>query len=309
MLHLPKQGYFRRMWTYLAEMFPIPERLACSYLLAISVISFLGRIHGKETSICSFYPLVGTWSIFVLMLILRLMDELKDREIDRELFQTRPLPSGKVLESDIRFSLVVVIVFYLAANIFIGHAFWMAVFVLGYSLMMFKHFFIPRILRRSLLFTLTTHNPIIPIMLFYVLILFSTEHKLSLRNLNWPLSLLLIGMYWAMFFSWEIARKIRSKEEENAYVTYSQIFGRSGALLVAGGAQTIAFAIGLYFFWALSFSEICLAILLAGYGMAMWGHLRFVINPNPMTSKLKPFAEGYILSVLAALMIGLIQLA
>jgi 4-hydroxybenzoate polyprenyltransferase len=243
------------------------------------------------------------------MLILRLMDELKDREIDRELFQTRPLPSGKVLEQDIRVTLIVVIVLYLAANVFASHAFWMAVFALGYSVMMFKHFFIPRILRRSLLLTLTTHNPIIPIMVFYVLILFSAEHKLSLRNLNWPLSLLLIAMHWAMFFSWEIARKIRSKEEENAYVTYSQIFGRLGALLVAGGAQTIAFAIGLYFFWVLSLSEICLAILLAGYGMAMWGHLRFVIDPNPITSKLKSFAEGYVLSVLTAMTIGPIQFA
>jgi 4-hydroxybenzoate polyprenyltransferase len=304
MLHLPKQGYFRRMWTYLAEMFPILPRLASSALLYISFVYFLERIHKMKGSIYSPYTFVGIWSIFALMLILRLMDELKDMEIDIELFRDRPLPSGKVLELDIRFSLVVVIVFYLAANIFIGHAFWMAVFVLGYSLMMFKYFFMPWILRRYLLLNLLTHNPIVPMILIYLLILFSFEHKLPLKNLNWHSSLLLIGMYWAMFFAWEIARKIRSREEENAYVTYSQIFGPFGAVLIAVGTQTIAFIIGFYFFWALSLSGIFLAILLAGYGMTIWGHTRFVIHPNPATSRLKPFAERFILSILVAQIIS-----
>jgi 4-hydroxybenzoate polyprenyltransferase len=294
------------MWTYLAEMFPILPRLASSALLYISFVYFLERIHEIEMkgSIYSHYAFVGIWNIFALMLILRLMDELKDKEIDIKLFRDRPLPSGKVQELDIRFSLVVVIAFYLAANIFIGHAFWMAVFVLGYSLLMFKYFFIPRILRRYLLLNLLTHNPIVPIMLFYLLILFSFEHELPLRNVNWPSSLFLIGMYWAMFFAWEIARKIRSQEEENAYVTYSQIFGPLGAVLVAGGAQTITMAIGFYFFWALSLSGIFLAILLVGYGMTIWGHTCFVIHPNPATSKLKTFAERFILSILIAQMIS-----
>ncbi len=299
-LNLPKQGYFKRMRIYFAEMFPIRIKLISSALLYISFFTFLERVHGVKSSIFSSHIFVGTWSIFALMLILRLMDELKDKEIDIELFCERPFPSGKVLESDIRFSLLFIITLYLIANILIGRAFLISIFALGYSLLMFKYFFIPRILRRYLLLNLTTHNPIIPIMLFYILILFSIKHDLTLRNLNWPLSLLLIAMYWSMFFAWEIARKIRSNEEENAYVTYSQIFGHIGAVLLAGGTQTIAFAIGFYFFLSLSLSGIFLAILLAGYGMTMWGHIRFVICPNPVTSKLKPFAERYILSVLTA---------
>jgi 4-hydroxybenzoate polyprenyltransferase len=304
MLNLPKQGYFRRMWTYLEEMFPILPGLASSALLYISFTYFLERIHEVKGSIYSPYAFVGIWNVFALMLILRLMDELKDREIDIELFRGRPLPSGKVLELDIRFTLVVVIVFYLAANILIGQALWMAVLVFGYSLMMFKYFFIPRILRRYLLLNLLTHNPIVPMILFYLLILFSFEHKLPLRNLNWHSSLLLIGMYWAMFFAWEIARKIRSQEEENAYVTYSQIFGPSGAVLVAVGAQSIAFTIGFYFFWAFSLSGIFLAILLVGYGMTIWGPIRFLVRPDPASSKLKPFAERFILSILVAQIIS-----
>jgi 4-hydroxybenzoate polyprenyltransferase len=243
---------------------------------------------------------IGIWNIFTLLLILRLMDELKDGKIDQELFQQRPVPSGKVLESDIWFSLAVVIVLYLAANLWVGGVLWMPLVVLGYSLLMFRYFFIPRVLRKHLLLNLATHNPIIPIMLSYLVILFSVERQLPWRNMRWSSIALLIAMYWSMSFAWEIARKIRSQEEENAYVTYSQILGRVGAVLAAGTAQTIAFSIGLYFYWTLSFSKVFLAILSVGYGMTMWGHVRFILRPNPVTSKLKPFAERYILSVFIA---------
>jgi len=300
MLYLPKKGFLKRMKIYLAEMYPVPTRLLTAALLNISFFSFLERIHDMQTMIFSPSTFIGIWSIFALLLILRLMDELKDGEIDRELFQQRPVPSGKALESDIWFSLAVVIVLYLAANLWVGGVLWMPLVVLGYSLLMFRYFFIPRVLRKYLLLNLATHNPIIPIMLSYLVILFSVERQLPWRNMRWSSIALLIAMYWSMSFAWEIARKIRSQEEENAYVTYSQILGRVGAVLAAGTAQTIAFSIGLYFYWTLSFSKVFLAILSVGYGMTMWGHVRFILRPNPVTSKLKPFAERYILSVFIA---------
>jgi 4-hydroxybenzoate polyprenyltransferase len=304
MFALPKKGYLRRMRVYLAEMFPIHGRIASSVLLYVSFVSVLGRIHRVKISILSSHTLIGIWNILSLMLILRLMDELKDREIDQELFRNRPLPSGRVWESDIQFSLVVMTILYLAGNLLAVGAFWMAGLVLGYAFLMFRYFFIPRILRKHLLLNLATHNPVVPLMLLYLLILFSAHYEIGLRGLDWALSLLLIGMYWAMFFAWEIARKIRSKEEEDAYVTYSQIFGRPGAVLVAGGAQTTAFGIGCYFFWTLSLPGIYLVILAAGYGMTVWGHVRFLSRPNPVTSKLKPFAERYVLSIIVAQMAG-----
>lgn len=133
------------MRIYLAEMYPILTHLFSSVLLYIGFVTFQQRINAVRAPIFSLYTIVGIWSVFALMLILRLMDELKDREIDCELFSDRPLPSGKVLESDISFSLIGVTALYLFANVWIGAALWMALFVLGYSLLMFKYFFIPHI--------------------------------------------------------------------------------------------------------------------------------------------------------------------
>jgi len=299
-LQFPEQGFLKRMRIYLAEMYPVPIRLLSSALLYVSFAALLGRIHGVHVQILSLFTIVGIWSVFALGLILRLMDELKDKAIDQKLFSHRPVPAGKVFESDIWFSLVTVIALYVFANIWIAGALWMTFLVLKYSFLMFRYFFIPDTLRKHLLLNVATHNPFVPIMLLYILVLFSVEHDLSLIDLDWNSSLCVITGYWAMFFAWEISRKIRSHEEEDQYVTYSRIFGRAGAVLVAVSAQSVTLIIGLYFYWTLSLSGVFLAMILLGYAITMWGHARFLLNPNPVTSKLKPFAERYILIVLMA---------
>ena len=295
-----KRGVARRMSIYLAEMFPIPERLALSALLYVSFATLLGRIHRVEARLFSLHTAAGILSVFTLLLMLRLMDELKDKRVDSELFRERPLPSGRVLEADIRLSLVVTIAGFLLANLWSGKAALMALLVFAYALLMFNYFFIPRILRQYLLLNLATHNPIVPLLFIHLLSLFAADHGLGRRAIDWRSSLLLVAMNWATFFAWEIARKIRAREEENAYVTYSQIFGGGGAALVSLGAQTMTLAIGLYFYRQLSLSVVYLGILAGGYAVTACGHARFLLTPNPRTSKLRPFVEFYSFAALVA---------
>jgi 4-hydroxybenzoate polyprenyltransferase len=300
MLALPKPGYIPRMTGYLAEMYPIPTRLLASSLLYISIVAFMRNANHIGTPMVWFFTIVGIGSFFGIMLMARLMDELKDASIDRALFPDRPLPSGKVLESDIRFSIIGVAVLYLAVNVWTGSLFFMALIVLGYCMLIFKHFFVPQKLRENLLLTLATHNVFVPIVYLYILTLFAVENGIALRNLDWSSALLMITMYWAMSFAWEIARKIRAPQEETEYVTYSKIFGPAGSVLIAASAQTLSFVIGLYFYWTFSLSSLFLAILATGYATVIWGHARFIRQLNPATSKLRPFAEAFILCVLVA---------
>ena len=300
MVPRPQKGYIERMKIYFNEMFPITERFLQAILLYVSFTFALSRIYSVSVQLDLKFTFVGIWSVFMLMLILRLMDELKDKDIDRELFPGRPLPSGKVRDSDITFTLGVAIVLYLIPNLLVGKAFFMALFVLGYALLMLKYFFIARILRRYLLLNLATHNPIIPFMLLYLTLLFAMAHGVDFGQATGSSSLLLTLMYWAPFFAWEISRKIRASEDENAYVTYSQILGRGGAVAVVGTAQTIAFGISVYFFHTLGLSKVFLLILLTGYSVTVWGLLRFLFHSTPITSNLKPFAELFILSIFLA---------
>lgn len=303
-LEWPRPGYCKRMKVYLAEMYPLHKQLLVSVLFYAAFFALMSRISGMPAAFFSVYTLVGVGSLLAVSLLIRLMDEIKDKDVDEKLFGHRPLPSGRVLESDIEFTLVSVAVLYIAANVWTGPAFWMALVVLGYALVLFQHFFMPHVLRENLLLTLVTHNPIVTVVYLYLLVLFAVQHGLPLAEIHWPEAFSVILMYWAMSFAWEIARKIRAPEEENAYVTYSQIFGPAGAVLVAFAAQTTTFLSGLILYATLSLSPAFLAILAAGYLVTIVGHARFLWHRSPATSKLKPFAEVYIFSVLAAQIVG-----
>ena len=285
-------------------MFPIPARLVGASLLYVSFTLSLARIHGTEAAVFSLKTVIGSLGVFMIMLILRLMDELKDRETDLELFSHRPLPSGRVKEKDIIFSLAGTVFCYIAVNFLSFETLWVALVVLAYAFLMFRYFFIPRILKRYLLLNLATHNPIIPIMFFYILAMYTTEQGLGLKDLSWSYIMVLVVMYWAMFFAWEVSRKIRSAEEENAYMTYSRIFGSAGAIGLAAGAQTVTLAAGFFIFSTMSMSVFFLLIMLAGYFITMSGYLRFIVNPNRTTSDLGPVAERYIVIVIAASVLG-----
>ena len=302
-MNVPDRGYTGRMRVYLAEMFPLPSRIFSAILVHGSFTAILCFLHRTRVSFLSFHSVVGYVSFLAMMLIPRLMDEFKDRDIDRRLFAHRPLPSGRVLESDIRTSLGVAVVLYVAVNLAAGPAIWTALVVLGYSFLMFRFFFIPRLIRQSLLLALVTHSPVVPLIFLHALALFAAEHRFGLQDLRWPTVTLVIGMYWIIFVGWEISRKIRSQAEEDAYETYSRIFGQRVAALLALGAQTVALGIGLAFWWQLSLSGLFAGIWLCGYGVALWGTLRFIGNPDRSTSRLRPFAEVAVLAAASAIFI------
>jgi len=304
MWRIPERGFLKRMRIYLREMYPPAPRMGLAMLLTASFTILMARIHGLRPALLSPWTLLSVWDVFALLLILRLMDELKDLEIDKALFKERPLPSGRVSESDIIWSLASMSILLLAANSGRRTTFLAAAGVLAYAFLMFKYFFVPAYLRAHLLPNLATHNPIVALMLFELVIVFSVGSGLSWRDIAWVPVLLAVALNWAMFFAWEISRKIRSRDEENAYVTYSRIFGQGGAAAVAGGAQTVTLLLALYFYLKLAFSPVALVLLAAGYLVTLTGLARFLLRPGPSTSKLRPFAEAYILFVLAALTVG-----
>lgn len=295
----PHSGILRRMRTYTSEMYPFIPRIISATLLFSGFTSMLSVIHGTPFSFFSLITVVGTASVFLLLFILRLMDELKDKEIDRRLFRLRPLPSGKVFESDIRFSIMLSVIIYSTLHVLHGVALFTAMVVLVYAFAMFRFFFIPRILKRSLLLTLATHNPIVPLLLGHLTSLHLFEHHLF-ADIDVPSVALLILQFWAMSFSWEIARKIRSKDDENEYVTYSRLLGQTGAVFLAATAQTLTLAIGAYFYVSLELTGAYLGIIIIGYLAMMFTYTRFLKYPSRETSQLRPKAEVYIISVLTA---------
>jgi len=261
--YLPDWGFAQRLLVYLREMFPIAPRL------------------------------MGIGALFTIALILRLMDELKDRQTDLILFKKRPLPSGRVKERDIKFALVVVCFIYICLHFYSEQIFLSSLIVLGYTFLMFKYFFLPEKMHDCLLVNLTTHNPITVLILLHLAIIFTVQHDLSIANLNWFLLTLLIIKFWFLFLSWEIARKIRYSREETDYITYSRIFGHIWAAIISFSIQTISFGIALYLYYALSLSLVYLVLISLGYKILAAGYFWFVLKKMPTGIKLRSLAEFY----------------
>ncbi|MDJ0951595.1 MAG: hypothetical protein QNJ94_22005 [Alphaproteobacteria bacterium] len=294
------KAYLGRMHVYFREMMPIPRHLVLAALTYLGIAAFARYVHQEATPLASLPTLVGIWSVFSLFLMLRLMDEIKDTDIDRALFPERPLPSGRVRLSDIRISLVAAIGLFLLANLFAGWAFWSALIVLGYALLMFRLFFIPDLLRKSLLLALVTHTPVIPLMLLHGFAIFAAEQDRSLADLAWSYVLPYTAMIWSLQVSWEVSRKIRAQDQETRYVTYSKLLGPVGATLLAAGVQAIPVGVCLFLSARLSLSWTYAAICAAGYALVLWANGRFLRRPGAATSNLRPFAEAYSVIILCA---------
>jgi 4-hydroxybenzoate polyprenyltransferase len=293
-----------RMRDYLREMMPVPRHLLLAVLVYLGIAVYARYVHGISTSLVSGYGAAGVWSIFNILLILRLMDELKDEDIDRALFPHRPLPSGRVSRSDIGWSLLGATVLYLGVNLWVGWAFYVAVGVLVYAFLMFRRFFAPGLLRRSLPLTLVTHNPITALVLLHGFAVFAVENGIAFRGLRWELIVPFIVMLWAPFLAWELARKIRSREEEDDYVTYSRIFGPAGAVIVMWCVQAVSLGIAVYLCLALELEWAYPGVILAGLGVSLWAGVRFLREASPRTSRLGSFAAVYLFVVLVSQFVG-----
>jgi 4-hydroxybenzoate polyprenyltransferase len=291
-------GSAARLRAYLREMYPVPQRTGAALLVSASVATQLARIHGFEDRPLSTVTLLGAWGVFTFLLTLRLMDELKDVAVDRSLFPGRPLPSGRVLESDLAGTLAVSASLFVGAHAFSGPALGTAVIALGYAVLMFRWFFVPDRMRRSLPLALATHTPVIPLLLLHLVAVFSVTHGLGVRDLHGLAVAALVLAVWAGFFSWEIARKIRAPEEETAYVTYSRLLGARGAVALAASAQTLSLGLGLWLFARHGFSPAFVPPAVGGYLIALGGHVRFLRAPSPTTSRLRPFAEAQVFGLL-----------
>ncbi len=297
-------GYLARMRVYFAEMFPLWLHLVLAAATYLAIAAFARHLHGIHTSIWSPYLVLGVWSYLAVPLMLRLMDELKDADIDRVLFADRPLPSGRVRERDIKTSLAVVIVIYLGANAVHPLSLIAAGVITVYALLMFKRFFAEQAHRDSLPLTLATHNPIVPLSLGYGFFLFTAEHNLALSSLAWTPVLTFVLMLWMPFLAWELARKIRAPEDEDAYVTYTRLLGMKGAVAVVLATQFIGLGAAASLRFMLSLSWLIILLPLVAWLVTLWAGWRFIRVPNQRTAKLRRFAESFVIATIASALLA-----
>ena len=228
-MQTPK-SFLTRIGIYSKEMFPVPIYLP--YVIALYVcMNFCSQaISGRVISIDT-YGVVGMITAFFIMLQMRTFDDLKDIEIDKDLFPWRATPRKAVLKSDIQILSVFSFVVLLTTNFIWGQkTIPVFIIVMAYALLTFKWFFAEKFHREHLLFTMMTHQPL-PWAINYFLI----HTALASGSAYNPFTLnhwILLGIFSLPVTAWEVSRKIRAVGHETQYETFSMIFGTRPATLI-----------------------------------------------------------------------------
>lgn len=271
------KSIFRRWKIYTDEMFPVliylPYIIALYFCLNFSAQALVG-----SDLVFDYYGIAGIVSAFFMMLLMRTFDDLKDFDLDKQIFPHRSTPRKLVLKSDIQLLML------LSTTILIGINLWLApqtltVFfvVLIYLFGTFQWFFAEKIHREKVFLTMATHQPI-PYMINFYLLHTGMAAGLAYESFGWN-QFILVLIFSLPVTSWEVSRKIRSADMETDYETFSMIFGAKKACLIA--FSPLLLAGGLSFYMAkvmdLGMSYYPIAALIMLY--AFWVYLRFYFKP------------------------------
>jgi len=238
-----KEKFFRRVWRYKHERFPLRQFIPLSLLLAGS--ASLGTqvfLHSSFYDTRAFF--LCTAALFLFLFRLRLFDECKDSDHDKQYYPQRPVPRGLVSLQELRslsffvFGLEIAVAFESG-----GPAYLFFLIAALYSWLMFKEFYIGDWLRHNFTAYIFSHE-ILLVPLFYYL--YSVNGFLT-SDMGKPFFVFLTVFLGGELFLLEVARKIRPKEIEigsrDTYTAQYGILGASLLLLTIGMISSVALQI------------------------------------------------------------------
>ncbi len=301
-LHGPKarQGRLGRTACYIREMFPpavcIPAALGqfTAIYFGMQALDFPGPLRITLRSVA------GALTTLLFLLLLRVYDDLKDADSDvgyamigDPRYADRPIVAGRVWLSDVgtlRSNLVALLI---AINLPLGFPLPLIVFASVLALFWFScHWFFWPAIRHNLLLAFATHNAPLS------LALSSYATAVAIRDFGMTrhfgtLSILMVGL-WLPISSWEVSRKIRDRNEETEYVTYTKLLGYRAVLLPVTFACVSVLCL-IYVARTINLSWIFFAVLVVAGGVLVSACIRFLLCPSSASAKLQTYSEVFLL--------------
>ena len=244
------------------------------------------------------YVGLGT-SVFFMKL--RLYDEIKDYDVDMANNPNRPLPRGLLEHFDVKkaieLCIILEVIFFTSCGM---PAFTAILLAIGYSLLMYKEFFIGRFIRPHLTTYATSHTVVT---FFLSIAIFSALSKFQLWKMDTDFYYF-SAMSWLLFNIFELGRKIYQPCEEREGVdTYSSIWGKFGAVMLVVVQAIIASYLCLhittvqfYFMLKLLIGQIAALLVIS---------LIYLIGKKPATGKLfRLYSSVYILFVYLSILVN-----
>jgi len=208
-----------RWWIFLKERFPLQTHLPMIFLFTGAHAALAGLVTGLQSLILGVV-------LLLFFFRMRLFDEIKDYAVDLKLHPDRPLPRGVLQVIQVKRAIVICLIleiFLVAMNVKLVPVLLVAQ---GYSLLMYKEFFIGRWLRPHLTTYAVTHTVVVVLLSLLASCFFQNllPSELSIREV------LLAISCWGVFNVFEFGRKTYATSEELLGVaSYSKVWGHAGA--------------------------------------------------------------------------------
>ncbi len=285
----------KRMWLYLSTTYP-PLITACyasiSYLaLAWSLLAARGINPRLGWSAAA-----GILGTFLFLLFLRVSDEIKDVESDKTLFPDRLLPSGRVTLTDLRFLWWSTLTGLVGVQVFAPRINGYYLALLLYALLMFKYFFLPRLISGNLLLALLSHNPSLFLLQLCAFGWVGADPKLTQPFMVRGEDFLICLLFYLPSLLWELSRKVRPPSQETQYQTYSSLLGYRWAALLPMGTAAGMFALLLILGPRLAYSGGALVAQALAFLLFAGTLLRFILSPEARGPKLGTVGQAYVLA-------------
>jgi 4-hydroxybenzoate polyprenyltransferase len=228
----------KKWGIFIQERFePVSHAVLIFFIFAASSLLAMG-VEGRVPFFrADFLPALIV--ITLMFFHLRLFDEIKDYDTDIKVNPGRPLPRGLIsLKAFKRVTFAVIVTEILICVLFLP--LWSlaaAVLMIGYSLLMFKEFFIGTWLSPKMELYAVTHTIVSGFMTLFIA---STVVEKYVWELSWPFFSIAI-VNWMNFNIFEFARKTFAGEEERENVdSYSRRLKPFGAVCLVLGNMAVA---------------------------------------------------------------------
>lgn len=226
-------------WIFTKERFEPMSHLSMILVFLLVHIIMIYKILDIHHSISSLlFLLIGTTAFYFK---LRLYDEVKDYELDIVINKDRPMPRGLLKHKDMYQGVIACILIEILCFASQGISSLVSILVtIGYSLLMFKEFFIKEKIRPHLTTYAVIHTVVTSFLSISIFSYLTQETFVSI--INTPHFLAFSIANWMLFNIFEFGRKTYSADEERPNIdTYSSLFGKKGAVALVISQAIIAF--------------------------------------------------------------------
>ncbi len=215
-----KKSYLNRIILWSIERFPLVQIITAFLTFTIVCIS----LAGVNFSVIA----RGTWIVLSLLLLLRVLDEHKDFVSDSVAHPERLLQKGVLSLNDLKwlasFFCIVSLLLVLSFEVNLPIVFSLCALI-AWIYLMYKEFFLKEWLSQKLFLYSVSHLFVSPFIIYFCACLVGTQNSQTIFYT--------MAVSFFSAFSYEVARKIKGKNEVNLLESnYVNSYGMLGPLIL-----------------------------------------------------------------------------